>query len=363
MKLTVITSFALGDLLYRHLPSLHASKKKGKPKEKEKLFIDYATRLASRLGSKRCPNTIRNYHTALRSLATFLPDGDIAVTHLTSEVVKEYVAWLTMRGVSINTASCYLRSLRSLYSHAVGALRCRQRQPFAGAYTGNAPTSKRAMSQTDLRRLLDLQLEEGSPLQLALDIFTFSLYAMGMPFADVSRIRRSQIHDGILEYRRHKTGQRVCVRIEPCMMHILERYHCPGDDRLFPILPLMPCGYDDHNAYLRALGRYNYALCVIARKAGLSTNLSSYVSRHTWASMAYHSHIPIPTIAQAMGHTTPHTTSIYLKPFKDSYIARANRKILQRIMVQTSVEEEGDEYETFCFITDYGNCRTRWRAE
>lgn len=33
------------------------------------------------------------------------------------------------------------------------------------------------------------------------------------------------------------------------------------------------------------------------------------------------------------------------------------------LLSHTSVEEEGDEYETFCFITDYGNCRTRWRAE
>ena len=61
---------------------------------------------------------------------------------------------------------------------------------------------------------------------------------------------------------------------------------------------------------------------------GLDTPLSSYVSRHTWATTARNRNTPIAVISSGMGHTSEHTTQIYLAAISDSVIDQFNHHIL-----------------------------------
>src|SRR3712207_7772652 len=58
--------------------------------------------------------------------------------------------------------------------------------------------------------------------------------------------------------------------------------------------------------------RYNRSLKLLARQAGISVNLTSYVARHSWASIAYEQGIALPVISKVLGHTNTETTLVYI---------------------------------------------------
>lgn len=321
--------------------SLFRSKRRDKTENHpgQPLFVTSSLRLATRLSGRLSVSTVRNYHTALQSFSTFLDGTDIPVRSLTPHLVSLYADWLTERGISANTASCYLRSLRALYNRMARRGRMRRICPFANVFTGNSPTEKRSIPVNALQRLHTLQLPKESPLRLYRDLFLFCFYAMGMPFADVVRLRRSQVHGDHIVYRRQKTGRIVRVQIEPCMRAILRRYQRSDSLYLFPILPIMANKLAQQRAYRSALGRYNRALKRIAVLAGIRNNLSSYVPRHTWATQAYAHKVELAVIAQALGHVNTRATWTYVRPSGISILAAANKKIIKEVIKNTSAEE------------------------
>lgn len=267
-------------------------------------------------------STAANYLTAARSLIRFCGGTDLMLRDLSNDTVRSYVRWLAAQGVSPNTSACYLRSLRAVYNKAAVCLRFRNRCPFEGVPTANTETVKRSLDQEALRRLLALELPKGSMLELARDLFLFSLYAMGMPFVDLARLKRSQIRDGYIMYRRQKTGRGVRVRIEPLMEDIIRKYD-DGSEYVFPILR--------GRSYETALNAYNRRLRRIGHMAGLGTALTSYVARHTWASAAYRNNVDLPIISRALGHANTRTTLVYVREIDDTRVAEANRRLLEKI--------------------------------
>ena len=84
-------------------------------------------------------------------------------------------------------------------------------------------------------------------------------------------------------------------------------------------------------SYPSALNRYNRSLKLLARQAGIPVKLTSYVARHSWASIAYEQGVALPVISKALGHTNTETTLVYIEGIKDERLAEANRKLLERI--------------------------------
>ncbi|MBR6433426.1 MAG: tyrosine-type recombinase/integrase, partial [Bacteroides sp.] len=146
-----------------------------------------------------------------------------------------------------------------------------------------------------------------------------------------AHLRKPQVKDGVLTYRRRKTGRQVRVALEPCMLAILEKYRTEGTDYLFPILYKVKDGRQVSVSYSCALNRYNRSLKLLARQAGISANLTSYVARHSWASIAYEQGIGLPVISKALGHTNTETTLVYIEGIKDERLAKANRELLERV--------------------------------
>ena len=298
------------------------------------VFTDTAARGMSR-------STADNYRTAMRSFVRFNGGRDVPLSALNADTLRRYERWLRERGVCPNTSSCYMRSLRALYNKAAAKRLIRDRTPFKGVFTGNEKTVKRSIGAKEIRRLIQpfslpphgagAGREVSKALSLALDLFLFSFYAMGMPFTDLARLRKTQIKEGVLTYFRRKTGRQVRVRLEPCMLDILAKYKAEGTDYLFPILYKVKNGGITPVSYSSALNRYNRSLKELARQAGIPVNLTSYVARHSWASIAYEQGVSLPVISKALGHTDTKTTLIYIEGIKDERLAEANRKLLERI--------------------------------
>jgi integrase/recombinase XerD len=313
------------------LRRLHISLSGGSKRNNKVSFFINAEQEAKHCEEVRQYSTAKNYRTAIRSLRSFLQGHELMVRDVSPELMADYAQWLRQQGISMNTVSCYLRSLRAIYNKVVRRYGLEDLDPFKDLFTGHAKTVKRSASDEDIKRLQAMILPRHSVLQLSRDIFFFSLYAQGMPFVDVAFLRNEQIRDGLIVYERHKTGQQIVVKIEGCIQEIINRYSRTESDFVFPIITThYPAqAYKQYQSKLRT---YNRHLHQLEKIAGLKGSLTSYVVRHTWASLAYDTDIDLAVIASALGHTNTNTTRIYIRDINNRRLAEANHKVLNRII-------------------------------
>ena len=227
-----------------------------------------------------------------------------------------------------------MRVLRAVFNKAVREGIVSQSSPFRNVYTGVDRTRKRAVGEETVIRLRRLNLEHSPSLALARDIFIFSYCARGMAFVDIAFLRKQDIAGGAICYVRRKTGQRLTIRIEPCMGDIIERYApvTRTSDYVFPLLNAED-PVRGFSQYQTALGYYNRRLKRLAELLELETPLSSYTSRHTWATTARNHNVPLSIISAGMGHASEKTTQIYLASLESSVIDQANRSIIASLYV------------------------------
>ncbi|WP_418665366.1 phage integrase SAM-like domain-containing protein [Alistipes finegoldii] len=278
--------------------------------------------------------TARNYRRTLNSFSGFLNGADIPFSLLDERLVGRYNDWLQRRRIVRNTVSFYMRVLRAVFNKAVREGIVPQSSPFRNVYTGVDHTRKRAVGEETVIRLRCLNLEHSPSLALARDIFIFSYCARGMAFVDIAFLRKQDIAGGTIRYVRRKTGQHLTIRIEPCMGDIIERYSqvTRTSDYVFPLLSAKD-PVRVFSQYQTALGYYNRRLKRLADLLELEMPLSSYTSRHTWATTARNHNVSLSVISAGMGHASEKTTQIYLASLESSVIDQANRSIIASLYV------------------------------
>lgn len=290
----------------------------------------FVQQLSSQLRQAGKIRLSETYTTAANSLLRFLgKDRDPTFDEFNDGLMKSYEAHLRLQGLVPNTTSFYLRNLRAIYHRAVDSGLTENRRPFRHVYTGVDRTAKRAVSPAILRKIKELSLPPGSSLELARDLFLFSFYTRGMPFVDLAVLRKKDLRDGTLAYRRRKTGQMLAIRWEKPMQDIVDRHSQPSSPYLLPILKAT--GADERRRYLNALHTLNRHLRAIGRLVGCPIPLTSYCSRHAWASIARSEQVPVATISEAMGHSSERTTRIYLASLDSSAVDDANRRVLRTV--------------------------------
>ena len=296
----------------------------------EDSFFSFMESVAARLDRLEKQRTAETYMSALKSFRRFVGRPRLAFSELDTDLTTAYEAYLIRRrGLAPNTSSFYMRILRAAYNRAVNQGLTTQNNPFRGVYTGVARTAKRAIPQQALRRIRDMQLPKGGPLAFARDMFLFSFYTRGMSFVDMAYLRKTDLKNGTLAYRRRKTGQLLQIRWEPCMQEILGRHTVPGDSEF--LLPIITDPSEGRRQYVQASHKINRNLKAIGTAAGLAAPLSMYVARHTWASIARSRHIPLSVISDGMGHDSEATTQIYLASIDNCEIDKANRLIIKSL--------------------------------
>ena len=278
------------------------------------------------------PGTARNYRSTLDNFLGFLNGKKLYFQEMTTQLIERYNDYLLRKGIVRNSLSFYMRILRSVYNKAVRIGLTDQAYPFRNVYTGIDRTRKRAVNENVIAQLIKLDLSHSDPLALARDMFLFSFYTRGMAFVDIAYLKKSNIHDGHISYARHKTGQLLSVKIEPCIQIIISRYNSKVSDSpyIFPILKSEKC-HEAYKQYETALRYYNRLLRKLSIMIGLNKHLSSYVARHSWATMARNHNIPVSVISAGMGHSSERTTEIYLAMLENSVIDSANHGILEAL--------------------------------
>lgn len=289
------------------------------------VFMQETIGQLKRLGKTRTSET---YAAALASFMKYREGRDILLYEMDGDTMMLYEAWMKTNGLCPNTTSFYMRILRAVYNRAVEKGLTEQRYPFKHVYTGIGKTVKRAIPLKAIKRIKELDLTLKPHLDHARDMFLFSFYMRGMSFIDMAYLKKSDLKNGIITYRRRKTGQQLTVKWEKCMEDIIAKYGESTATRyLLPIItdPLA----DERTQYRNAICRVNVALKDVARLAGLDIPLTMHVARHCWASVARSKNIPLSIISEGMGHDSEETTRIYLASLDTNAVDKANSLILK----------------------------------
>jgi len=292
----------------------------------EQSFNAYICQQIARLKRLGKIRTSETYTVALRSFSSFMNDKEVLFDQLNADLMAEYEAYLKGRGNSPNTISFYMRILKAVYNRAVEDGLTGQRHPFKSVYTGVEKTLKRAISLNDLKRIKGLDLSLKPNLDFARDMFLFCFYTRGMSFIDMAYLRKKDLQNGILSYRRRKTGQQLFIKWERCMQEIVDKYPVNTTEYLLPIITKR--NEDYRKQYTNEFHRVNHLLKKIGKQLDLPIPLTMYVGRHSWASIAKSRNVPISVISEGMGHDSENTTQIYLASLDTSVVDRANKKIL-----------------------------------
>lgn len=293
----------------------------------KKSLLQFMQTNIARLRQLNKLRTSETYTTTFNSFVRFTNGKDVLLSDIDSDLMTAYETYLKAQGVSMNTISFYMRILRAVYNRAVEEGLIVQRYPFKHVYTGIGKTTKRALPLNVIKQIKELDLSWKPSVDYARDMFLFSFYTRGMSFVDMAYLRKEDLKDGILSYRRKKTGQQLFIKWEKCMENIVSKYPENASPYLLPIIKYTD--KDERRQYKNGITLVNRKLKNLGRLLGLSLPLTMHVARHSWASIAKHKHIPVSVISEGMGHDSEGTTLIYLSSLDTTVIDNANRLILK----------------------------------
>lgn len=302
-------------------------------------LLKFLNRLAARLKEKGKLRTYETYTSAARSFSRFLsgPGGiyllpgedDIPLDYMSCGMIEDYQIFLERRPVVLNTVSFYMRILRAVYHRAVDDGIISDGNIFRHVYTGIAKTVKRALPIHEIRRITQIDLSSQPALDYARDMFVLSFFLRGMSFVDMAFLRKTDLCNGVLTYRRRKTGQLLSIKWTMEMKAILDKYPRPNSETLLPIL--RHGDINEFKCYRKKAYCINRNLKRLGKQLDIGIPLTLYVARHSWASAARTKGIPLSVISEGMGHESELTTKIYLASLDTSAVDMANSMILEAV--------------------------------
>lgn len=274
------------------------------------------------------------YKSSYNSLIAFTKGKlNILFSDIDINWLKQYEKWLRSKKNKETTISLMFRTLRSTYNKAIEA-KCVNKNyyPFNEFKTSkfDVSTKKRAISKADILKIMELDLsKEREYIKFSRDIFTFSYLCGGINFTDIANLQPSNIINERLDYIRQKTGKRINIQLKTEAAEIIQLYS-RGDNYLFPILDknVHKTATQKENRIHKVLGKMDKCLKKIGKIAGLKTNLTTYVARHSFASVLKKSGVNIALISEALGHSDLATTQIYLDDFDNDQMDDAMKNLL-----------------------------------
>ena len=277
--------------------------------------------------------TAHVYRSSLNAIIAYRGKGDFTFNEVTPEWIKGFEIHLRGRGCSWNTVSTYLRTFRAVYNRAVD---CRGAvyvpHLFRSVYTGTRADRKRALDTEDIQKVFTKLPQSSavtSDMRRTQELFVLMFLLRGLPFVDLAYLRKSDLHDNVITYRRRKTGRPLSVTLTREAMVLLKRYmnRDSSSPYLFSLLESREGTKEAYREYQLALRSFNQQLLLLGQLLGLGDRLNSYTARHTWATTAYYCEIHPGIISEAMGHSSITVTETYLKPFRNKKIDEANQLV------------------------------------
>ena len=276
----------------------------------------------------------RVYKGSYNSLKTFTKGNlNILFSDIDNNWLKRYEKWLRSKDNKETTISLLFRTLRSAYNKAIES-KCvsKNSYPFNDYKVSkfDVTTKKRAIAKGDIIRIMGLDLSSSSGyLRFSRDVFVFSYFCGGINFTDIANLKPENVKKDRVEYIRQKTGKLIRIPLQDQAMKILEVYR-QEKNYLFPILDkrFHKTASQKENRIHKVLGKVDKNLKEIGAMVGLEIPLTTYVARHSFASVLKKSGVSVSLISEALGHSDLATTQIYLDSFDNEQVDEAMKNLL-----------------------------------
>ena len=166
-------------------------------------------------------------------------------------------------------------------------------------------------------------------VQLAVDLFAFSYYMGGINFVDMCYLTEKNIIDNRLVYIRKKTKKLIKLPLQTEALKILARYNGVSLPYLFPVLSSFhKTETQQHNRVHKVIAKVNIRLKKIGEELNLPIDITTYVARHSFATVLKRSGVSTSLICETLGHSSEKVTQIYLDSFENSQIDAAMQNLL-----------------------------------
>ena len=278
-------------------------------------------------------------HKSLRSRLSQYRTLNIRLDEIDLTFLRDFELFLRRIGNTNNSIATKFAIFKAAYNKALAEeLFVQKNNPFSKYKVGSlwTKTRKRAITKEDVQKLMALEIELSHQTEyrdFARDIFLFSYFTAGINFTDIASLRYCDIIGGIISYSRNKTQKLLSFRLIPNAMAIIEKYSRKkhtADDYIFPILDrrVHTTQQQIFNRTHKVLRKVNRELKVLGEMIGLQIPLTTYVARHTYATVLKRSGVNIAIISESLGHSDLSTTQIYLDSFENSQIDEAMKNLL-----------------------------------
>jgi site-specific recombinase XerD len=304
-------------------------------------FVPFAREEIEGYRRREQGTTARHYRTGLRKLLDFLEDETgkdrqaitLPFEAMTVQLMREFRNHMyEVRGNAPNTVGKTLTQIKTLWRAAVKEGHAEEKGVWEEITIDSAPSQKEKLDFEEIEALESVDLPEGTSEQQALDYFLFALYGGGMRFSDVATLRHKHIRGGRIHYKMKKTDQAGSVPVVEKAQAILEKYeHRPQEpeSRVFPILDDydtdtaegLQRAIESRNAYV------NRRLKVVQEEAGIDTNLTFHLARHSAAWILYRELQDVYAVKRILGHSRVEVTEQYLQGFPDDSIDEDYRDV------------------------------------
>lgn len=276
-----------------------------------------------------------------RSLLDYCKSLEIFFSDIDHEWLKKYEAYLKGKNYAMNSIGIRFRTLRVLYNYAITCKVVKKDYyPFDDFKVSKMweQTQKRAITKEDIKKIAALDLKTVTPyhspyLEIGRDLFMFSYLSAGINFTDMAKLTYGNIFNGRVSYHRQKTKKLITFQLQPMAMEIVEKYRkkdARPNDYIFPILDrkVHKTETQIRDRIHKSLGATNKALHKIGEKLELPIDLTTYVARHSFATVLKRSGVSTSIISESLGHSSEKVTQIYLDSFENEQIDNAMKNLL-----------------------------------
>ena len=262
------------------------------------------------------------------SLLKFNKHLDIPFSDLGCNWLRRYETWLRKQNKSENTIGIRFRNIRKIFNLAMDMeLVKSENYPFKKFKVSKLyqETVKRALSKGEILTVIDYPTAgKDFYTKLAINLFAFSYFMGGINFVDMAYLTERNVIDNRLIYHRRKTGKLINLPMQQRAYMVLKEYKKSNEAYLFPILSSRHKTEQQRlNRLHKVITKVNKALKSIGEELHIPIKLTTYVARHSYATVLKRAGVSTSIISESLGHSSEKVTQIYLDGFENSQIDKA----------------------------------------
>lgn len=300
----------------------------GAKKNGSKTFFEYTNEVAK---TKDRYNTRRNYERVARTVERY--DSGCTFDKMDKKWVMAFVEHEREKGRKANGIATDLHVMKYVFHKAMDE-EITDRYPFRGVVVKKQQTKKRCLTLEQLRALRDFPLSGAKAMYR--DCFMLGFYLIGINISDLLYLPKDALKNGRITYRRNKTDKLYDIKVEPEAMEIIKRHKSRKKELLLSFLdeantPSVNYFANKLTRNMRNVGPKDRTGNKVV-KHPIENQITSYWSRHTWATLASEIDIPMEIIGRSLGHSMwdSAVTSVYIS-FDHKKVDAANRKVIDYV--------------------------------